>query len=224
MDVSARSAADPVADRLLANIAKWAGEASPAVHANATYVGDESTRTLLGSLGAQLTEGGLPTQPSTGVFVVGPGIPADRLRSALSTIRESGATFVFLFQSLDNLKARDPIVAAGTAKIVGDAFEPATPAVFQGIGAAELHLRARTLLAAIATAPQGWRSTHGAIAAVDFGKAKLVFLQLDPRAFDSSQPGRIYVKLTRNRISTLLSRVLANAGVSLSSPLLDHWS
>lgn len=224
MDLSARTASDPAADRLLANIVAWTGAPVASRQNKVVYVGDEPTAKFLQSLGATFAPGDLNAVDS-GTCVLGPGVSADQIARAMPAFEKSNATYVLLFQSADTLKAFAPILAAAPERLIVDQLPEQVPEALVGVGPSELHLRARTAIQAIRVAQaNGWNTDRGAAAGFAVGGAKFVFVQIDPRAFDYSQPSRAYVKLTHNRTRTLLSRVLANVGVPMQSPLLDHWS
>lgn len=227
MDVSGRSAADPAAELLLANMVNWAASSNPPSNrATAHVIGDESTHELLKSIGVNLVPSELPKQPGTAgqVWIVGSNVSREQLESALPAINKTAGTFLFLFQSTDALKAFGDRIAVSPKKVLGDQLpDNAASDLMTGIGPTELHLRALTAINAVSPT-DGWQSSSGSIAQMQFGDAKVIFCQIDPRTFDYTQPGRIYVKLTQNRTRTMLARLLANAGVTIDSPVVDLWS
>lgn len=222
MDVSGRTAADPAADRLLLNLVEWARSSPAAVGTDAHYVGDVATNQWLSTLGVQSLQGELPKRAAAGgTWIIGPGVDAGLVQASLPAIEQTPGTFVFLFNSAATLKAFGDRVSTSSAKVLADQVTP-SPLV-AGIGPSELHLRSLTTIDAV-TPASGWKSTAGAIAEMKLGQARIVFCQIDPRQFDYTKPAKHYVKLTHNRTRTMLSRLLANAGVPMRSPLVDLWN
>jgi hypothetical protein len=92
--------------------------------------------------------------------------------------------------------------------------------LLRGIGPAELHFRGRTEI--VGVTPNGWSTQNGVLAQMPWASDE--FCQIDPRRFDYTGPNKVYLKLTHNRACTLLSRVLANAGVPMESRLPAYWT
>ena len=185
---------------------------------------DEPTKQFLKSLGANLVDSQLPSQPvqAGGTWIIGPGVTRQQIEAALPAIEKTPGTFVLLFQGAEVLKALG--LETSAAKIVGDALptEKMPVTLLDGVGPSELNLRGRLALAAITHAD--WNSTAGSLAVVKRGSARLLFVQIDPQQFDYTRPSHIYLKLTHNHTRTLLSRLLANAGVPMITPLVDYWA
>jgi len=218
LDVTGRSQPDPAADRLVGNLVQWAGWVSPVPWTPqpikpAAFVGDAATLKFLRSLGAELVASDTPPPPAGASIEVGAAG-----QSAPQRMR------VLLFQdaaSLAKLDGHFETRPENLTHTVLPASNMPTPWL-DGIGPAELHFRGRTPL--LGVFPQyGWALSTGLLAHTNRGTTSLVFCQIDPRQFDYQQPGKIYLKLTHNRTCTLLSRLLANCGVPMTSRLADYW-
>lgn len=218
LDVTGRTAVDPAAGRVLSNILAWATTPASNAPAAATYVGDDQTKAFLTSLGATLGDSAMPTT------VIGPKADAPAVAAALSTVKDSGGTCVMLWPAADALPALGDAVKAETANLVSDQAPPEVlkQPLLAGVGPSELHLRSRTTITRVEP-KDGWHTPQGMIAQMKYGKGTVAFVQIDPRELDYTRKGHVYEKLTFNHTRTLLSRILANSGVQMSSRLLDFW-
>jgi hypothetical protein len=174
---------------------------------------------LVGRLNNQLDAEAAPT------VILGPmGNPA-ALRAIRPALERSAARVLVLCQPADVLDELGDILQTRRASILHTPLRPGDTAQpwLQGIGPAELHFRARTDVLGVLPS-DGFALSTGLIAACDVGRSRWMFCQVDPRQFDHTQQNREYLKLTENRTRTLLSRVLAGAGVPLESPLVEFWT
>jgi hypothetical protein len=230
LDVTGRSEPDPAADRVLFNLLNWAfelpvtqGKSAKALKKPepvAEYTGDAATKRFLESLGTRF-EPRAKTDVRQRIQVVGPGVD----REQLQTVRSLGtSTFVFLFQPRETLAQLGLSMFVRPDKITHTELCDAdrVQSLLRGIGPAELHFRGRTEI--VGVTPQDWSTRTGTLAQIPWTSGYRFFCQIDPRQFDYTQPNKIYLKLTHNRTCTLLSRVLANAGVPMESRLPEYWT
>ena len=104
-----------------------------------------------------------------------------------------------------------------TAEHISAFFEPfPLDSLLAGIGPADVHNRAPRDLPLISA---GARVVGDGVLA-RAGDANVVFCQLAPWQFESSQPN---LRRTYRRSSFLVSRLLANMGVAGATPLLDRF-
>jgi hypothetical protein len=89
---------------------------------------------------------------------------------------------------------------------------------FTGLGPGDLRWRGRRAVTCIG--PAGPNVLGG----VAHGQGALVFCQILPTDFDYRDEYRVYLKRTANRTATMLSRLLANCGVPLSTVLPSYWT
>jgi len=216
VDVTGRTAADPAAARLVRNIIGYVSRWTPAPRRTIRYAGDPSGSRWLGSAGfAARRYAGGKLNPDE-VLVVGPGAG-----SAVPPGGWLGAGGRMVAVGLDWKQANavfPPGVRMKAAEHINAVFDPpAADSPLAGVGPADVHVRdART----VSLVDQGPLPVGDGVLATSFD-GRVVFDQLAPWQF---APGDgLGLRRTYRRVSFLLSRLLANQGVSSSTPLLERF-
>ncbi len=220
MDVTGRTEGDPAAETLARNILHYVSAWKPTPSRKALYVGDTAGRSYLKAAALSLGsyEGGdlSPDQ----VLIVGPGGGqklAGRV-TAIGTWLKAGGNLLLIGLEEKEANAFLPLkVRMKEEEHISAFFEPSgkdTPLV--GIGPADVHNRDPRDLALVL----GGASIVGNGVLARAKNANLVFCQLAPWQFDYRRQN---TKRTYRRTSFLVSRLLANMGVSGSTPLLQRF-
>jgi len=236
MDVTARTQDDPAAERLARNILQYisAWSATPdgrmrnsVAHAvtpprrQVIYTGAPSGRNLLESAGISVTSYGQTNLSANHVLVVGPGGVKELARDAstIATWLKAGGNLLAIGLDEEQASAFLPVkVRMKQAEHISAYFEsPGFDSVLAGIGPADVHCRepreVALLSEGVATIGNGVLGTADDL--------NIVFFQLAPWQFDSRKQS---VKRTFRRTSFCLTRLLANMGVSGSTPILNRFS
>jgi hypothetical protein len=227
LDVTARTESDPAAQALTANIVRYTAAWKPGPVRGAVYVGEAEGKRHLESAGidAPLYKGG-ELSPAEQVLVVGPGGGNALAPNAAAVARflDGGGHVVAAGLDAQDANAALPFkVELRKGEHVSAVFDaPGVHSPFGGVGPADVHCRDPRqvpLVSAGATA-----LGDGVLGVATSGADKsgvVVFCQLAPWQFD---PAHGYnIKRTFRRTSFLLTRLLANAGVRGTTPLLDRF-
>ena len=222
MDVTARTEADPAAERLVRNLlgylATW--KAPPA--RRAIYAGEHAGRTHLQRSGLAVDRfAGAAPKPNH-VLVVGPGggkTLADHRTALAGWLRRGGRV---LAVGLDGPETRSflPIdLVTQRAEHIAAFFEP--PPVgspLAGVGPGDVHNRiaGRVDLVTAGAAP----AAGGTLAVA--AKGNIVSCQLAPWRLDPN--AHYHTRRTFRRRSCLLSRLLGNLGVGAATGLLERFA
>jgi hypothetical protein len=221
MDVTGRTEMDPAAEKLARNIIQHVSSWKPRPRRNAFYVGEHSGKKHLESAGVAVTDGENETLTAKHLLIVGPG-GGQKLESRAAEINNW-------------LKAGGSLIAIGINETEADGFLPmkvhmkasehisaffettGMDTTFAGIGPADVHIREpRNLLLVL-----GGASIVGNGVLAKAENENVTFCQLIPWVFDHQKQN---TKRTYRRTTFLVSRLLANMGVSGSTPLLQRFS
>jgi hypothetical protein len=233
MDVTGRTANEPVAETLTRNILQYVSEWKPAPARTALYAGEASGQSHLESAGFVVGDYHGGKLSSDQVLVVGPG-GGSKLRTNQAAITDwlkSGGHLLAIGLEPPDADAMLPVqVTFKNAEHISAFFEPnSIRSPLRGIGPADLHNRDPrefpliTSGAAIigdgllATATVGRASSRAAASA-----GNIVFCQMIPWQFDAAKQSNL--KRTYRRASFALTRLLANLGVANGSPILTRFS
>jgi hypothetical protein len=220
MDVTARSAPDPAAQRLLANLVDWChAPAAPAAQTGA-YLGGEDGAKLLADLGATCRPVDAAHLPMAGTLVIGPnaGPALAAAKDQLAAAVRGGLTVVVLKHDAAHLAGWLPFEVQTKVEARTVSPLPAGP-WFGGLGVGELRWRGRK---SVTLAGAG--GEPNVLAARRDGQGAWVFCQILPGDFDYHDTYRVYLKRSANRCAVMLSRLLANCGVPFASPLPEFWA
>jgi len=221
IDVTGRTESDPAPDKLLQNLLEYASNWTPTPLRQAVYVGEAAGRQHFEKAGlspASYTGGDL--SPSN-VLIIGPGnkpVLAERSVSIADWLAKGGRILALGLDQKDINTWLPEKVVTTQAEHISAYFEPfGTASLLAGISPAEVHNRDPRELPLITA---GARSVGNGVLAAG-SKGQVVFCQLVPWQFDDHS--RLNIKRTYRRVSCLVSRILANLGVTGSTPLLDRF-
>jgi beta-galactosidase len=227
MDVTGRSQGDPAAEALAANVIAYASAWKAPPVRQAVYVGEAKGMEHLKSAGIEAGgyEGG-ELSPREDVLVIGPGGGSTLAphAAAVGKFIKGGGNVVAVGLDQRDADAALPFkVTLAKREHVGTTFDaPGLRSSLAGVGPADVHVRepreVPLLTSGAAVLGDGVLGTTATGAGDSTGFA--VFCQLVPWQFDpGSTPN---VKRTFRRASCMLTRVLANQGVSGTTAVLDH--
>ncbi|MGQ9731414.1 MAG: glycoside hydrolase family 2 TIM barrel-domain containing protein [Candidatus Zipacnadales bacterium] len=206
LDLSGREGTDPIADRVLANLLKYAVSTPKPKLSRARYIGGEKMHEVLVDLGLRESEGR--------ALIVGPEADPAAARAAL----EGAETVVCLGLEGEELSRilPFPITTADrlvTHTLIGRPRE----GTLVGLGNADFHWRGRIPVPAITQAPEQFAVLDtGVLAEGIVGAKRYVLVQFSPLDFDYA--GKPYLKLSYRRAAIALARILTNCGIALDGP------
>jgi beta-galactosidase len=220
MDVTGRTELDPAAEMLVRNILEYASAWKPAQRRKALYVGDAAGKSYLKKAGISLCsyEGG--SLSADQVLIVGPGGGPELAAHAAAVGAWLKAGGNLLLIGTDEQEANAFLstkVRMKKAEHISAFFElPGQDSPFAGVGPADVHNRDPRELALVS----GGAAVIGNGVLARAENANVVFCQLVPWQFDYRKQN---TKRTYRRTAFLVSRLLANMGVSGSTPLLTRF-
>ena len=221
MDVTGRTESDPAAERLAANILGYASTWKPPTRRTAVYAGDPAGKRHLESAGVSVTGYAGGALGAGEVLVAGPGA-GKALAPRAAAIRqwlESGGRVLAL--GLDEAEANGflPVkVSMKRAEHIAAVFPPEPgDSPVAGVGPADVHNRAPRELALVTG---GARAVGDGVLGVS-ERSDVVFCQLLAWQYDYAK--NYGLKRTFRRSAFLVSRLLANLGVSGATPLLARF-
>ncbi|MCX5646403.1 MAG: hypothetical protein NTZ17_17235 [Phycisphaerae bacterium] len=220
MDATGRTEPEPAADILVRNLLHYVSAWKPAARREAVYVGDPAGRSYLESTGvsAHSYEGG--DLSANQVLIVGPGGGqklTDRAAQVADWIKAGGNVLAIGLEETDTNAWLPFKVAMKKAEHIAACFEPSgTDSPLAGVGPADVHNRDPRQLPLVSAG--AWIVGDGVLAKAE--RANVVFCQLAPWQFEGAASN---LRRTHRHVSFLVSRLLANMGVSGSTPLLDRF-
>lgn len=220
MDVTGRTEADPAAELLARNIIQYMSDWKPATTRKALYIGDAAGKRHLESAGIAPVAGENGPLTAEHVLIVGPG-GGKKLTGravAISDWLKAGGSLLAIGLDEQEANAFLPVkVHMKKAEHISAFFETVgKESLFAGIGPADVHNRDPRDLALVSGG--AWVVGNGVLARAE--NANVAFCQLAPWQFDYQRQN---TKRTYRRTSFLVSRLLANMGVSGSTPLLSRF-
>ena len=222
LDVTGRTESDPVAESFVANLLNTVSRWKPAPVRRAVYAGEAAGRAHLEAAGVVI-EAERAGAPAVGtVLVLGPGAAREGTvgRAEIAAVLAGGGRVVALGLESEELGALLPFkveVAAG--EHIATFFEPLSAGTaLAGLGPADVHNRDPRKLPLITAAARV--VGNGVLAVAE--KEAAVFCQLLPWRFDPK--GTPNLKRTFRRVAFATTRLLANQGVELRTPLLERFS
>jgi len=221
MDVTGRTEADPAAAALVRNLLQYASDWKPAPRRTTLYAGEAAGKSHLESIGLSVAPCDGSNLSSGQVLVVGPGGGRQFAghKSALGDWLKTGGHLLAV--GIDQADAAALLPFAVTLKQtehISTYFEPLDgTSPLAGVSPADLHNRDPRELPLVTAGLE--IIGDGVLAHAK--NANVVFCQLAPWRFDGSKQSNL--KRTQRRASFALSRLLANAGVAGTTPLLDRF-
>jgi len=251
MDVTGRTEPEPAADTLVRNLLRYVsawkparGEGVPPLRPagispasenkgrmpsprknkgetpsprEAVYVGEPAGQAYLESTGVSARSyDGSGLSPNQ-VLIVGPGGGQKLTAQTADWIRAGGNVLAVGLDEADTNTWLPFKVAMKKAEHIAASFEPSgRESPLAGVGPADVHNRDPRPLPLVVA---GARIVgDGVLARAD--RADVVFCQLAPWQFEGEQSN---LRRTHRHVSFLVSRLLANLGVTGSTPLLDRF-
>ncbi|MDO8538904.1 MAG: glycoside hydrolase family 2 TIM barrel-domain containing protein [Opitutaceae bacterium] len=221
LDVSGRtepeSMGDTIAARLLDYVTTWKPQASRPLF----YAGEPAGKLHLEAAGLQVKTWPDASAPSDAVLVLGPGGPPESppTKPELARWLAAGGRIVAIGLDQTGADARLPRALRITiGEHLVTFFEPPSlQSPFAGVAPGDLMNRDPRMLPLVTrgAVPTG----SGVLAATEDGQ--VIFCQLVPWHFDYRKQSNL--KRTFRRAAYALARVLANAGVSGPSPVLERF-
>jgi hypothetical protein len=221
LDVTGRSASDPVAETLVHNLLEHVASWKPLPRRTAAYLGEPAGIEHLKSAGVPVTGyvGGELT--TNHVLIVGPQSGPDLARhaDAIANWLKCGGHLLAIGIDEDELRGLPlPDVRLRSSEHISTFFEP-PPArsLLTGVGPADVHNRDPRELPLVTTGATVLG--NGVLAAAD--NQRVVFCQLAPWQFGASQQPNF--RKTFRRTSYTLTRILANFGVADATPIAARF-
>ncbi len=221
MDVTGRSADEPAAARLAANILEYAGAYSPPRQRGAFYAGGPAGMAHLREAGAEIAPYGNQPLTQDEVLVLGPGAAAeleDHAGPVAAWVKGGGHVLALGLSQDDVRNALDLPARLEEAEYISCFFPPpASDTLLAGVGCSDLMTRDPRTVPLV---------TEGALALGNgvlarSEKENAVFLQIVPWQFNYEE---FYnTKLAFRHTSFVVSRLLGNMGVPLRTPLLARF-
>ena len=221
MDVTGRTETEPAAEMLFGNILTYVGDWVPGQRRHAVYVGDQAGQRYLQEAGIPLStyEGGHLSDDH--VLIAGPGAVRQlrKHRAAIQTWLKDGGNVLMIGADEKDAQALPLIdVRMKKEEHIAAFFEPPGPeSLFAGIAPADVHNRDPRDLFLVKDGAEVLG--NGVLARTE--NANIVFCQLAPWQFDHKK--QYNAKRTYRRASFLISRLLANTGVSANTPILERF-
>lgn len=221
LDVTGRTTSDPAARTLAGNLLEYvAGWTAPAAR-RAFYAGDPAGLKHLRESGFDIGPLGQALQPGAVLVVAkGAGRELQGRAPAVGSWLGSGGTLLSVGLDADELgRFLSSPVTTTRAEHIAAYFGPfANDSPLAGVAPADVHVRDPRPVPLV---------TGGARVVGDGVLAQLeapgvVFCQVAPWEFQD--PARADLRRTYRRLTFLLSRLLANAGVPSSTPLLERFA
>ncbi len=221
LDVTGRTEADPAADTLVRNLLRHVAAWRAGAQRSLVYAGEPEGKAHLEAAGFPVTALAAASLSPAQVLVVGPG-GASALAGRTAEIADWAGTGGKLLALGLNQEAVSAVVP-GTVTLrktehIAAWFDPphlASP--LAGVGPADVHNRDPRELPLVTG---GAQVTGNGVLAVA-GNMNVVLCQLVPWQF---APGdQLHLRRTHRRVSFLVSRLVANLGVSGATPLLERF-
>ncbi len=220
VDVTGRTEPEPAAERLARNLIRYASAWKPAPRRKGIYIGDRAGKAHLESAGVPLNSYNARALSSEDVLIVGPGGEQELAnhRAEIANWLKAGGNALAIGLDQAQTRAWLPFgVTAEKAEHIATFFEPfGVDSLLAGVGPADVHNRDPRELPLISGGAQIFGD--GVLAQAE--NANVVFCQLAPWQFEGD---RANLRRTHRRVSFLLTRLLANLGVSGTTPLLDRF-
>ncbi|MCL2648012.1 MAG: hypothetical protein FWD61_13545 [Phycisphaerales bacterium] len=220
LDVTGRTASDPAAQRLAANLLTYAATWKPPSDMKKTlYAGPDAGKAWLQQAGiaAEPYVGGLLAQEH--ILIIASGGKEHAASAEIKTFLAAGGRLLAL--GLDQASAKALLPFAITMKkgeYIGGVFEPfSVRSLLAGVGSADVHNRDPRMLPLVTAGATSW--ANGVLGQSQDGN--VIFCQLVPWEFNYAK--QYNLKRTFRRSSYMVSRILANMGAAGVAPVLERF-
>jgi hypothetical protein len=222
LDVTARTESDPAALILVRNILQYVAAWKPRAYRKAVYAGDPAGKAHLEATGILTVSSEIENLSSDQVLIVGPGGGqklAGRAASIADWLKSGGSLLAIGLDEQDTDAFLPFKVRLKKEEHIAAYFEPPSiSSPLAGVGPADVHNRDPRELPLVSDG--ALIIGNGILARAE--NANVIFCQLAPWRF-AYQKQQHNLKQTYRRASFLLTRLLANLGVSASTTLLAHF-
>jgi beta-galactosidase len=225
LDVTGRTEPDPAAQTLVANLLRHASTWKPAPMRGAVYAGERAGKDHLDAIGVRPEPYGGGDPSPEQVLVVGPGggrILASN-SAAVAKFLDAGGRLLAIALEQPDVDAILPFkVSLKKQEHISARFEPpGVDSPLAGIGPADVHNRRPRELPLVGDGATPLGDGILGLAPPGADRPRVVFCQLAPWQLDYR---RDYgAKRTYRRASFLLTRLLANVGVTSRTPIVDRF-
>jgi len=222
LDVTGRTEGEPAANILTANILEYVSRWMPLPWRSAVYIGEPAGKAHLEAAGLQVDSYSGGELKTNRVLIVGTGGGKALLanKDAVGAFLKAGGGLLTIGLTQEDADAVLPFnVVIRPSEHINAYFEPphaSSPLV--GVGPADVHNRDPRIIPLVSG---GARAVGNGVLAVAYD-ANVVFCQLVP--WDFKYQKNFGVKRTFRRASFVVTRLLANLGVSGVTPLLSRFS
>ena len=221
LDVTGRTEADPAAEAITRNLLLYAADWQPKPTRRAMYLGDPVGKKHIQSTGIALETFDGAKLSSEHVVVVGPGAGVQLAphKAALSNWLNSGGHLVSIGLAEEDLAALPLPVSTERAEHISLFFSSQLlVSPFAGIGPPDVHNRDPKALPLVVGGMT--IESNGILACSE--NSNVVLCQLVPWTYAGSD--QLNHRKNFRRSSYLLSRLLANLGISAETPILERFS
>lgn len=223
LEVTGRTEIEPAAGRLIMNLLRHAAAWKPKPMRRLAYVGEPAGVRHLESLGLSVEPPGADPWSTDRVLVVGPGggkALAGRIEPVAAWLKAGGTmlTVGLVAEELEAFLA--PPWSIRRNEHISAYFDPPNlSSPWAGVGAADGHLREPRELPLVVGGAD--RLGDGWLAAREVDLGRVVLCQVVPWELEGRREPN--ARKTYRRTSFVLSRLLANLGVAMPTPLLDRF-
>jgi hypothetical protein len=217
LDVTGRTADDPVADRIVAGLVDYLAAAPAPAPRPVAVAGGGACADLLRDLGLAAQPAAATAPPPAGsLLVAGPGaVPPPGLAKAI----EEGLDVVCFGLPGAELKAWCPVPLPTVATNTTFSRIAVPPPELDGLGNADWAWHGRLSIDALQDAGV---SGNGALRVVRHGRGRVVVWQAPPWIIDeASKP---YLRTSKRHAFAMASRLLANLGAGFRTPLGERFA
>jgi hypothetical protein len=219
LDVTGRTKADPVADRLVVNLLTYL-DGAPQIPRRATVcLGGGAAEALLRDAGVVLRQASAASYGPGTLLVAGPGAVAP---PGLAQAVEQGMDVLCMGLGGGELKAWCPVsVATSTTNACFSRIERLPPEL-NGLCNADWAWHGRMQFDALAMAQADRDGSSPALRVIRHGKGRVAIWQVPPWAID--EKAKPYLRTSKRRANAMASRLLANLGAEFKTPLADRFT
>lgn len=227
LDVTGRTEPDPAAETLVANLFRYVAGWKPSAHRGALYVGESTGKDHLNSCGVEAgTYDGGELSPTDQLLIVGLGGGKQLAGHAqpIAKFLDRGGHLLGIGLDQADVDAILPFkTTLKPAEHISTFFDP-PPAnsPLAGIGAGDLESRAPLTIPLVTSGARVMGDGVLAYGPIGNKEPQVVLYQLVPWRLDYQR--NYGLKRSYRRASFTLTRLLANLGVSGSTPLLERIS
>lgn len=222
LDVTGRSDPDPAARAVVRNVLGYAAGWNPPPTHTAAYVGNAKGLEHLHAAGFTIERLGARALTPDLVLVAAAGAGDElggRTGEVASWLKAGGTLVAVGLEGPEASRFLPDPVSTKSAEHISAFFErPGAASPFAGVAPADVHVRDPRPLPLVSAGAEVLGD--GVLAGVP--GTRIVLCQVAPWEFHD--PGKANLRRTYRRVAFLLSRLLANAGVPSSTPLLDRFA